>query len=211
MPSPREAWVRREIVAGCATALHRIGGPTLPSVGITSCLRGEGRTSVALAAAVVERYAYGRTTILVELDLENASLAGTLGVSPGPGVVEVLGGTASLADALQWPDERLGVLVAGKVDGMPSSLLSRLAGGDLLRQVGSMAEVVVSDLPALPPAGLGLHVAGLCSTVLLVVRAGVTPIGHIQKAVVALEKPPWVVLNATGTKVPRWMRAILGR
>src|SRR2546430_8763431 len=55
------------------TTLFRslIGGPKLTSIGVTSALRGEGRTSVALALAAVQREDFGRSVILVDMDLEN--------------------------------------------------------------------------------------------------------------------------------------------
>lgn len=208
---PAGRWVPRDVIAGCGTALHRIGGPTLGSLGVTSCLRGEGRSTVSVATALVQRYSYGRSVILVELDLEQPSLAARLDLSEGPGVAEVLRGEASLQEAVQWPDERFGVLTGGRPGGAAAALLAEVAGADFLRQLGAHRDVVVADLPPLPPEGLGLQVAAQCESVMLIVRAGTTPMTHIRRAIETMDKAPWVILNGTGSKTPRWLRRLMGR
>ena len=52
-----------------------MGGPAARSIAVTSCHRGEGRSTVALALALLERTTYDRRTLLVELDLEHPWLA----------------------------------------------------------------------------------------------------------------------------------------
>src|SRR5215469_3082396 len=59
----------------CRAASRLIGGPNLRELGVTSALRGEGRTSVALAMAAVQRQDFGRRVALVEMDCENPTLA----------------------------------------------------------------------------------------------------------------------------------------
>ena len=197
-------WVAPQAVAACKAALNGIGGPTLSDVGVVSCLRGEGRTTVAVAAALVQRIAYGRSTVLVELDLENPSITQRLRLAEGPGVGEVLRGHLALEDALRWVDPLMAVLTAGTVAADSSELLGRPGSAQMLDGLRERFDVAVVDLPPLAPAGAGTGLARYCHNVLLVVRAGVAPVEDVGRACSLLERPPWVLLNETRSRVPRW-------
>ena len=58
-------------------------------------------------------------------------------------------------------------------------------------------------------SGPGARVAGLCSSVLLVVRAGATSLDHVRRAAAELDHPP-VMLNRVTSSLPRWMNGMLG-
>ena len=67
--TPTVPWVRSEVLDACVVALRRMGGAKLRSVGVTSAGRGEGRSTVAAAMAVIQATEYVRKTIYIELDL----------------------------------------------------------------------------------------------------------------------------------------------
>ncbi len=184
-------WVPFAMVESMAEALARIG--THPSVGITSTFRGEGRTTAAAAAAIALSYEFGRKTVLVDLDLTKPGLHIVAGRPLGPGMTELLRGEADLDDCLWWHHEKLGVMTAGSMtEGTPPPLANF---GKVLEGIGRSAEVVVADLPPLPPHGPGARLASQCATTLLVVRAGATPVSEIRRAVRTLDIPPPVVIN----------------
>src|SRR2546423_9819347 len=87
-PPPRGAGAPAMLEA-CRAASLQIGGPTLSQLGITSTIRGEGRTSVALAMARVQREDYGRSGLLVDLDFANPKLARLCGCHSRPGTAEL--------------------------------------------------------------------------------------------------------------------------
>lgn len=207
---PTASWSPPAVVTACSSALQRLDRRAITTLGVTSCSRGEGRSTIAVGLALVQRYEHSLQTILVELDLDNPSLADRLGLPRGPGVAEALREEAPLDDCIYWLDDKLAVLVAGDVGHGAPELLSRLNGSDVMRQLRLACGVVVADLPPLPPVGLGGHVAGLCSTVLLVVRAGATPLADIRRGVSALNEPPPVLLNGTRSAVPAWLRTMTG-
>jgi Mrp family chromosome partitioning ATPase len=81
---------------------------------------------------------------------------------------------------------------------------------DLLGELQNRFEVVVIDLPPISAGSLGVQVAGLCSSVVLVVRAGSTPLRQVQKAAASLERPPAVMLNRIESSMPSWLDRIAG-
>ena len=93
----RELWGK--LTEECSSALALMGGPA--SVGVTSCLRGEGRSTIGIAMGLAQSFRYGRTTVLVEADLEKPSLAKTLGAKVGPGLADVLRGHEELDSCIQ--------------------------------------------------------------------------------------------------------------
>jgi len=201
----QDRWM--QLADECSAALAFIEGAERARLGITSCLRGEGRTTVAAATALAQCLDFGLETILVELDLENPSLAGLLGLEPRSGVAEVLRGEAHLDACIQWTRSDLGVLVAGAVRSNPSKLVSALMTSSLMDDLQHRCQVMVADLP--PFSGPGARVAGLCSSVLLVVRAGATSLDHVRRAAAELDHPP-VMLNRVTSSLPRWMNGMLG-
>src|SRR5499427_1558581 len=93
--------IPRPMLDACRSASLLIGGPGLRRLGITSALREEGRTSIALAMAIVQREDYGRRVALVDMDLENPSLARRAGLEPWPGIAELTRREATVDEVLQ--------------------------------------------------------------------------------------------------------------
>jgi Mrp family chromosome partitioning ATPase len=207
---PVGLWVHQDAVEECAAALAAIGGRTLQSVGFTSCFRGEGRSTIATAAAVVQASSYGRKTILVEFDFEKPSLASRLGLATTPGLADSLSGSAPLASCVQWCGDDMGVLVAGDNSrGLPG-LLSAVDTSDVFEQLTELCDVIVVDLPPVLPTGLDLRMMARCETIVMVVRAGVTAMKDIRRASETLQSPPPVILNRTTAVGPAWLDSILG-
>jgi Mrp family chromosome partitioning ATPase/capsular polysaccharide biosynthesis protein len=180
------------------------------NIGVTSCLRGEGRTTIARGMAAAAHQAFGLRTILVEFDFELPTLARELGIDPGPGVAEILRDGASIGEVLHMPaDGSLGALLAGDTGGDPSGLLSSLRTSSLVRDVGALCDIVIADLPPLSPVGQAAALAPQFSTVLLVVRSGTAPVRQIRRALDDLDEPPPVILNGVESSIPRPLRALL--
>ena len=189
-----------EVLESCAGALAGMGGPTARSIAVTSCHRGEGRSTVSLALGLLERTTYERRTLLVELDFERPCLATALGLPDGPGVADVLRDEMTVESTLRWTDDDLAVLTAGEARGAPEALLARVAAGDLLDVLGGLFETVVVDLPPLEGTGSAALVARRCSTPLLVVRAGAAERRDIEKAVAMFDSPPPVLMNGVSPR-----------
>jgi polysaccharide biosynthesis transport protein len=118
---------------------------------VTSSHSKEGKTTVSwyLAAAAA---AGGMSVAFVEADMRRPQVAKRYGLEMGPGLAEVLGGTAAVADALQAVPEtdRLHAMVAGNpsIDSwvlMQSGVMDRALNALLQRH-----DLVVLDTPPIP-------------------------------------------------------------
>ena len=162
---------------------------------------------MAAGVAAVQRFAYGRRTVLVEFDLDKPSLAKRLTVRPGPGVAELTRGEARLDQCLEWLDDDLAVLVAGESG---RAALTRTQATDVMAELRFACEIAVLDLAPLSASGVATDPEALCSKVLLVVRAGLTPMAMVRNAIDAMAEPPSILLNGSMSKVPKWLGTMLG-
>ncbi|MFL5302163.1 MAG: CpsD/CapB family tyrosine-protein kinase [Anaeromyxobacteraceae bacterium] len=165
----------------------------LRTLAVTSCGRGEGRstTSLNLAYAAARD---GREVVLVECDLRRPKLAALLDLAPRPGLAEVVEGKAELAQALTRVNG-LSVICAGEARD-PGSVLRSPRLGATLDALRSSFPLVVFDAPPALAFADASRLAAACDGVLLVVRAGATPREVVRMAVDSLaEKVVGIVLN----------------
>jgi protein-tyrosine kinase len=192
--------VPSEVLESCAAALAGMGGPDARSIAVTSCHRGEGRSTVALALALLQRTIYDRRTLLVELDLERPSLAKALDLPGGAGVAEVLRAETSVESALRWTEDDLAVLSAGDSRGAPAALLAQVVTGDLLEGLAGLFDTLVVDAPPLEGPGTSALVVRRCASPLLVVRAGVAEMRDIKRAAAMFDVPPPILMNGVSPR-----------
>jgi Mrp family chromosome partitioning ATPase len=198
------------MLEACRAASLQIGGPTLSQLGITSTIRGEGRTSVALAMARVQREDYGRSVLLVDLDFDNPKLARLCGCRSWPGMAE-LSRDATLSDVAQTVEEGITVIAAGAPDGSAPRIVTDLERGKMLERAAKQYDIVIADLPPLLGCTFGQNVAAWFTDLLLVVRTRVTPVARIREATAHLSVEPRVLLNGAQSDLPRWLRNLTGR
>jgi Mrp family chromosome partitioning ATPase len=177
-----------------------MGESDIGSIAVTSTLRKEGRTTIAIGLAAVASSQLHRKTILLDLDLERGSIENLTSVGPGLGIVEVLYEDARIADGLHRVDQQVEVFRAGAV-GQRSGLTPAIVPlGDLLHQLGDRCDVVIADLPPLSSGVAVARVADLFERVVLVVQAGRPSISEIEQTTLLLTQRPSVILNG---RVPR--------
>jgi Mrp family chromosome partitioning ATPase len=201
--------VDEHIIEACGFALHNLGGPKLARLGVTSAVRGEGRTSIAAAMAVVQARDYGRSTLLLDADLEGPHLADLFGLDSRPGLAEVVRDLATVKEALHDVGGGLTVMTAGEVTGSPSRLAAELRSSSLMPELEAEFDVVIADLPALVRSTTGALLSELLGLPLLVVRAAVTPAPAVREAIASLPADPLVMLNGTASTLPSWLRRFL--
>jgi Mrp family chromosome partitioning ATPase len=144
--------------------------------------------------------------VLVEADLERPSLAPRLGLAPGPGLCEVLRGEYRLDEVTHAIAENLSVVTTGVVGPDSVRLLRQLALHDPFHPPQGPSGVLILDLPPLLNHSHSPLVAGVADAIVLVVRAGVTPLGVVREALALLEdRPPaGVVFNGPRSSLPGW-------
>lgn len=187
----------------------RLGAPRLKLIGVTSSIRGEGRTTAAIALARIQADDYGRRVALLDLDFDAPSLSTLLGVTPWPGVAELLRDEVSLDRALQTAASGLFVIPSGAIAGGGPSLATRLANSRLIDAIASRVDVIVADLPPIAATSYGRLLASLFPSLVLIIRAGSTPLGRVKEAVRRLDVAPAVILIGTRTALPNWMQRLL--
>jgi Mrp family chromosome partitioning ATPase len=196
----------REVYTHALPDLDKAQGFVL---GITSAIRGEGRTSCALGLTLAVAHDLDRQVLLVELDLERPKLAGTLHLPEYPGLVDVVSGNEELPAALHpCLDGAVHVLPAGRLTGSASRVLR----SDMLRQLISSAikdhHLVVLDMPPALSGSDVVPLGELTDGVLVVVRASATPARFVDQAIAKFDrdKVRGIVLNGQRSKIPAWLR-----
>jgi capsular exopolysaccharide synthesis family protein len=166
---------------------------------VTSSVPAEGKTFVTnnLAQAIVRQP--DRRVLIIDADLRCSRLHVPLGAPASPGLTEYLKGEADEASIVQNGfDGNLCFIPGGTESSHPSELLSN---GRLQTLIGRMAPVfdwVILDSPPLLPVADSSFLADMVDGVLLVVRAGVTPMETAQRSCQELQgrNVVGVVLNA---------------
>lgn len=199
------------ILEGCRSTSLKIGGPTLQRLGITSAIRGEGRTSVAVAMALVQQEDYGRSAAIIDLDLDNPELARRVGIRPWPGLAELARGTATIAEVCQPVATGVVAVAAGAAGGGAPRIISDLLREGLIDAISREYDVVIADLPPLLGSSYGHAIASWFPDLLLVIRSRVTPLARVREGVAHLPVEPKVLLNGTRSDLPRWLRRLAGR
>lgn len=185
----------------------RAGGRIL---GITSPLGGEGKSLLASVIALSLARASDKRTVLVEATWQQPSLSALFDLPAGPGLADWLRGHCGEASIRQEVGGRLVVIPAGSADGNELLLLERLQSAGISALAGP-DDFVIVDLPSVLSTSAARLATGLVERVIVVARAGVTPLPAIvdtcdQLRHVAIEG---VVLNQVRPSIPRWLERIL--
>lgn len=210
-PAPDDIRIPRQMLEVCRSASLLLGGPNIRRLGVTSALREEGRTSIALAMAVVQREDYGRRVALVDMDLENPALARRAGLEPWPGLAELARREATIEDVLQPLSDGVLVVPSGVLAASAARTMTDIVKSDVLSELERHVDVVIADMPPLLGGGTGSSASRAFREILLVIRAGVTPVARIKEATDDLQVVPHVLLNDIHTSLPRWLRRLTGR
>lgn len=149
---------------------------------VASAVRGEGRTTTALALAAA--FAGTERVAVVEADLRNPGIAGLLGLPPDRGLAEVLAGRATLGDTmLRWDTAGVDVLVAGGPGAGLGTDLQGPAMAGVLALLRERYDVVLVDGPAVRESSEAVELARLADGVLLVCRTDSTDADELTAAV----------------------------
>jgi Mrp family chromosome partitioning ATPase len=208
---PDDVRIPRQMLEVCRSASLLLGGPNIRRLGITSALREEGRTSIALAMAIVQRQDYGRVVALVDMDLENPTIARRHELELFPGLAELARREVSPEQILQPLSDGLFVVSTGVLAATAARSMTEIVKADTLSQLEHHVDVVIADMPPLLGGGPGSAATRAFRDLLLVIRAGATPVARIKEATEELQVVPQVLLNDTHTNLPRWLRRLTSR
>jgi protein-tyrosine kinase len=168
---------------------------------VTSSVPAEGKTFVTnnLAQAIVRQP--DRRALIIDADLRCSRLHVPLGAPASPGLTDYLRGEVDELAIIQHGLEgNLCFIPGGNAVTNPSELLSNGRIKVLLDRVMPVFDWVIMDSAPLLPVADSSLLADLVDGVLLVVRAGQTPVETAQRACQELQgrNVVGVVLNAVG-------------
>jgi len=178
------------------------------TIGVTSCLPNEGKSSVAAAMAALIAQG-GARVILVDCDLRHCSLSRELAPAASAGFLDVVAGKIDLADAV-WTDPTTGMafLSAGRRVPNAAEALASDAAKSLFDMLQSKYDYVIVDLAPLA-AGVDVRAtSGLIDSYVLVIEWGVTKIDAVQYA---LRHAPGLQANIVGAVLNKVNMAAMGR
>ncbi len=170
--------VRQELQQHYAALLHSLGwqsngtNPCPRLIGITSCRRGEGVSTVAAHLATTAATLGKEPVLLLDANLSRPAVPRVFRVQGRPGWIEVLQSGQPWREVLQ-PSvvPRLALLVAGRLaDQSPSSVYADRSLPLLLEELSSHFSLTFVDLPAVERSSDTLRLSAMCEGLLLVVE-----------------------------------------
>ena len=186
----------RTVITGIRLATH---GEKCPVIAFTSSIPGEGKSTLAINAAIEA----GRTqkVLLIDADLRKPSLAEYLNLpDEGPGLTDIIGG-APLDSCLNHSEDlHISVIRAGAVRQNPLDQLMSAEFRKTIELLREKYELIVIDSPPIELVSDALPIGKIASGTVYVAKANETPIGIIKRGLSRLESADinvlGVVLNA---------------
>jgi capsular exopolysaccharide synthesis family protein len=169
---------------------------------VTSPRVGEGKTITSANLALTMSQEFQHKVLLLEADLRRPMLAELFGVAQGPGLVDVVTGTATIDEALVTvPGQPLSLLPAGGGAARSTELLASTAMQRTLDMLRSRFDRIVIDTPPMTLADTHV-ITRLADGLLIVVRSGITPRPAVERALAAVDRRRLVgiVLNEVEDK-----------
>lgn len=164
---------------------------------VASAMAGEGKTVTAVNLALTLSESYGRRVLLIDADFRRPTLHEVFQVPNVSGLNDALKADADRKLTILEISPRLSLLPAGRPNPDP---MSGLTSGRMQRIIDEAAEKFDWVILDTPPIGLITDanlLATMVHTAVLVVQAGRTPCGLIQRAIERLDRSRviGVVLN----------------
>jgi len=179
-------------------------------IGLTSCLPGEGKSTISAAMATLIAQS-GARVMLVDCDVRNPSLSRALAPDAEVGVLELIEKKVDLADAV-WsdPTTNMAFLPIIANPDLPNSTEMLASGGAklLFTALQKKYDYVIVDLAPLVARFDVLAISHLIDSYLLVIEWGGTKIEAVQYA---LRNAPGVHENMVGAVLNKVDMAVIGR
>lgn len=202
--------IQEQCLKLCLAAFFREQAP-VKSLGFTSAVDGEGKTLLALMTSTVLASQSGKPVTLIECNWEHPCVHDRFGVPATPGLAEWLRHECGLADIRHQVDQHLTVITAGESSRDAIALLGILRERGVQQALGGTDHLAILDLPSVVTTSYGALAARLAESLILVVRAGVTPEAAVAQAREDLGGAhiEGVLLNQLRSNIPRWLQRIL--
>lgn len=148
-------------------------GTKCPVIGVTSSMRGEGKstTAVNLSYVLAEN---GSKVLLIDGDLRIPSIAKKMDIPSTPGLTDMLMEKGELAlDGFRSSTlDNWYIMPSGNIPPNPSELLSSKRMDSLLQKLREKFDYIILDLPPVNLVSDAAAVSSLITGIILVVRVG---------------------------------------
>ena len=158
-----------------------------PVIGITSSMRGEGKstTAVNLSYVFAEK---GSKVLLIDADLRIPSIANKLDIESSPGLSDLLRGKgAKLSEFRSHLMNNWFVLPSGNIPPNPSELLGSSRMSNVLEQLRELFDCIIIDLPPVNIVSDAISISGLISGMIVVIREEYTEKKELERCFRQLE------------------------
>jgi capsular exopolysaccharide synthesis family protein len=173
---------------------------------VTSCVPGEGKSTLATSLAYSAIKA-GLKVLIIDGDLRHSSISSYFSLQQKPGLVELLIGSATLADCMRSAQD-LSILPAGTKSQSPPDLLGSERMLQLIETVRADFDYIVIDSPPMLPMIDARILATLSDKIVFVVEWQSTTRELVMRtidSIVGDQKIAGIVLNLVDDrKVPRY-------
>src|SRR5262249_45566299 len=183
-------------------------------LGVVGSRHGEGTTTTAAVfASILVRRRGGRVAV-VEANLRTPSFATAFGIQPTPGLVELLQGSAKLADVAQsTPVPNLFAVAAGEPPAAPAALFDSPGLPTALAQLREHFDFTIVDLPPVNVYGDALIIGPRLDAAIIVIEADATRVPDVERARRTLERTGvrfvGSVLNRQRRYIPAFLEEML--
>ncbi len=149
-------------------------GEKCPVIGVTSSMRGEGKstTSINLAYVLAEK---GNKVLLIDGDLRIPSIAKKLELEASIGLTDLLMGKGANISEFQSPLlKNWFILPSGNIPPNPSELLGSRRMEIVLKELREAFDYIIIDLPPVNIVSDALSISSLITGMILVIREDYT-------------------------------------
>lgn len=156
-------------------------GTKCPVIGVTSSMRGEGKSTTALNLSYVLAE-LGSKVLLIDGDLRIPSIAKKMSIPSTPGLTDLLMGKE--VDMSVFKSEVLEnwfILPAGEIPPNPSELLGSERMGELIKSLKETFDYIVVDLPPVNIVSDALSIAGFITGMIVVIREDYTEKKELER------------------------------
>jgi capsular exopolysaccharide synthesis family protein len=171
------------------------------SLSVASTRSGEGKSSIALAMAVVMSRR-GRKVLLIDGDMRSPSVHHLLGIANNAGLANLLTGATDWRAQVQPTSfENLDAISAGPIPPNAAELLSSNRLSEVLADALAIYDNVVIDSPPVMGLSDALIIARAVEGSVFVMQADVVPVPAIQNSINRLKSAGTKLFGAVLTKV----------
>lgn len=152
-----------------------------PVIGVTSSMRGEGKstTAVNLSYVFAEK---GHRVLLIDGDLRIPSIAKKMGIESTPGLADLLRVKgAQLADFKAYLLKNWYILPSGDIPPNPSELLGSGRMEKILNQLREMFDYIIIDLPPVNIVSDAISISSFISGMIVVIREEYTEKKELER------------------------------